>query len=124
VCVSANVKEPFPFGLAFAMIVHKAQGRTIKRVIIDLTDHPKQHGKMEYAAVFVALSRVKHSDHLRLLEKDPFEHDRSLQYKSLSSLKPDPDAAAFLHGHFQELSDPSHPDGAAWDPFFASQHSV
>ncbi len=50
-----HICEPFPFDLAFAMTVHKAQGRTIHRVIIDLTDHPFEICRMKYAAIFVAM---------------------------------------------------------------------
>lgn len=34
---SVKTCEPFPFELAFSMTVHKAQGRTIPRVVVDLT---------------------------------------------------------------------------------------
>lgn len=72
--------ELFPYDLGFSMTVHKAQGRTIYRVVIDLTDHPNSYGRMEYAAIFVAMSRVEMSDHIRLFEKDPLVH-RSEPYE-------------------------------------------
>ena len=65
---SVSIKETFPYDLAFAMTVHKTQGRTIPRVIIDVHQHPNPMSSMNYAALFVALSRVKQGSHLRLLE--------------------------------------------------------
>ena len=66
---TVQVKEPFPIDLAFLMTVHKAQGHTIRRVIIDLTQHPRAVCCMKYAALFVAMmSRVATKDHIRLLE--------------------------------------------------------
>ena len=88
----------FPYDLAFAMTVHKAQGRTIPRVIVDITQHPATISNMEYAAIFVALSRVKHGNHLRLLE--PFNNvdTRASLYKWLTLLRPNNDIAPFLRG--------------------------
>ena len=64
-----RVYDKFPFELAFAMTVHKAQGRTIRRVVIDLTEQPMHSCRMEYAAIFVAMSRVEDHRHIRLLER-------------------------------------------------------
>ena len=65
---TVEVKEPFIFDLAFAVSSHKAQGRTIHRVVVDLTDHPFPICCMKYAAIFVAMSRVGFGSHLHLLE--------------------------------------------------------
>ena len=105
---SIEVKEPFPFDLAFAMTVHKAQGRTIYRVVVDLTNHPHTICCMKYAAVFVALSRVQHQSHIRLLEHKPgiSTEARSSFYNYLLHLKQDRSAAAFLHGFQAPSSSP------------------
>ncbi len=105
-----HIREPFPFDLAFAMTVHKAQGRTIHRVIIDLTDHPFEICRMKYAAIFVAMSRVEMKDHLRLLEPNTVQSRESL-YQYLETLKPEPNIAPFLHGYTA--------NNAAWDPNLA-----
>ena len=44
------------------MTVHKAQGRTIPKVALALA-----HRQMTYASIYVALSRVKLSDDIRIL---------------------------------------------------------
>ena len=95
-----KVSECFPYDLAFSMTVHKAQGRTISRVVLDLTDFPSAFGRIKFAALYVAMSRVQFGCHIRLLPHtngsspfDPMQH-----YKYISSLKPDRDAMAFYYG--------------------------
>jgi hypothetical protein len=102
----AQVKEPFPFELAFSMTIHKAQGHTISRVVVDLTHHPMEVCCMQYAAIFVAMSRVKHSDHLRLLEPTTAQ-PRSSSYQYLCHLRPDKSIAPFLYGYRD--------NGLSWD---------
>ena len=41
------------------MTIHKAQGRTIPKVIVDLSCHPTKYAEMKFAAIFVVMSRVK-----------------------------------------------------------------
>ena len=78
------------------MTVHKAQGRTIHRVVIDLTEHPLHINRMKYASIFVALSRVKSKDHIRLLKHSNMSLKRSYEY--IESLKPDENVVRFYDG--------------------------
>ena len=56
------------FDLNFAMTVDKAQGRTMDRIIIDLTLRPSGlKRQFEYPHIYVAFSRVRHPSHIRLL---------------------------------------------------------
>ena len=64
----AKIKPVLAFDLAFAMTVHKAQGRTIKRVVLALDSRSLHRNQLEYASIFVALSRVEEAKHIRLLE--------------------------------------------------------
>jgi len=116
---SVKVLEPFPFDLGFAMTVHKAQGRTIKRVVIDLTDHPNHYSRMEFAAVFVAMSRVCTSNHIRLLVHAPCQNHSIKNaeniYAYLTKLKASKFAQAYLHGF--------HQSNGLWDPDMAMQFS-
>jgi len=109
-----HAQEPFPFDLAFAMTVHKAQGPTIKRVVVDLTHHPRCCCCMKCAAIFVAMSRVAETDHIRLLEPDTICQWESL-CSCLSSIPPQKHIAPFLHG--------CSADGLAWNPQQALQFS-
>ena len=100
---TARVRNPFPFDLGFAMTVHKAQGRTIRRVVLDLTEHSNHYTKMKFAAVFVAMSRVASREHIRLLghTKLGTQFDANQAYHYLTTLKAENDALAFYHGHEQ-----------------------
>ena len=95
-----QVQRPFAFDLAFAMTIHKAQGRTISRVVLDLTCHPQRICRMKHAAVFVAMSRVCKRDHMRLLEPGGVRdmRERRTLYEYLEELRPDPYIGPFFHG--------------------------
>ena len=75
---SAVLSDVFPYELAFAMTVHKAQGRTIHRVVADLHAQACPKASHEFAAVFVAMSRVRKASHLRLLPRSSFSTSASL----------------------------------------------
>ena len=85
------------------MTVHKAQGRTIHRVVIDLTHHPLHINRMTYASIFVALSRVKSKNHIRLLRHNDLSLQRSYEY--IESLKPDENVLRFYEGFEQPERD-------------------
>ena len=57
-CSFGGTRQNFPLRLAYALTIHKSQGQTLEKVVIDL-------GKTEQSLglTFVALSRVKsHKD--------------------------------------------------------------
>ncbi len=56
--------EQFPIKLAWAVTIHKAQGKTFDRAIIDFG-----HGAFEYGQAYVALSRCRKLDELVLRQK-------------------------------------------------------
>ena len=60
------MKDYFPIEPAFAVTIYKAQGRTIRRLIIFVSQHPVPLLRMSWEGLYVALSRVKHRDHIRL----------------------------------------------------------
>ena len=62
---------PFAFELAFAMTVHKAQGRTIPNVILSLSTRPDTLLQMSFSALYVAFSRVKKAENLRIFLHSP-----------------------------------------------------
>ena len=49
------------------MTVHKAQGRTIRRLILSLSCHPCGTLRLTWEALYVALSRVRRRDDIRIL---------------------------------------------------------
>jgi hypothetical protein len=108
----AEFRVPFPLEMAFAMTVHKAQGRTLSRVILALTQQPNTASQMKYAAIFVALSRVKHASHIRLLDHNytsmSLQQGRLRAYAYLTNLKPDEHVTLFYLGYTDQ--------NGAWDP--------
>ena len=114
----ASVRDPFPVQSAFSMTIHKAQGRTIKRMVVDLTWQGSHNCRMEYAAVFVALSRVASKDHIRLLRhaKVGRMFDPEEAYGYLAKLKPARAVAAFYHGFVPRTGRGTTSLGEAWNP--------
>ena len=109
-----NILEPIPFELGFAMTIHKAQGRTLQRIIIDLTDRKTFYSKMKLAAVYVAFSRVKNRHHIRLLEYQTpgKQHNRHLAYSQFTKLKCPPAVSFF----FQAFTTPETAPFHTWNP--------
>ena len=87
---AVDITPILAYDLAFAMTVHKAQGRTIKRVVIALTSRPLHRIELKYASVFVGMSRVTDRNHIRLLEhgKDSTVGKRADALEYLSGLLP------------------------------------
>ena len=66
--------------LAFALTYHKAQGRTIDRVILVLQD--AGHSKLSVASFYVGISRVRKAEHLRIIPVDKLQrsHLEKMQF--------------------------------------------
>lgn len=103
------IKASFPLEPAFVITVHKAQGRTMKKVILALSERNTTLCNMTYAHIYVALSRVRKAEDIRLLLHEDITgaYDWSnLQY--LTALRPDKAIQAFFAGFAER---PDH-----WDP--------
>jgi len=96
-----EVKKTLAFDLSFSMTVHKAQGRTIPRVVIALTSRTNHIFQMEYASIFVGMSRVASSDDIRLLEHNPaiLHGQRKYALAYLTALLPNKHLNAFYKGY-------------------------
>jgi len=70
--------------LAFAVTYHKAQGRTINRVLLSLHDHGRSH--ITVASFYVGISRVRDSNHLRILPIDTAQRMKLLDLKFADEL--------------------------------------
>ena len=118
---SVEVKSHFPIiDLGFSMTVHKAQGRTIKRVVLDLTQHPISANRMKYASIFVALSRVKSSAHMRLVRHGDITYEDSYEY--LLSLEPLEYVSKYYKGFQPTSTDDDDGGGLIWNPNKALRH--
>ncbi len=96
----ANVRPIFAYDNEFAMTVHKSQGRTMKKVILALCERTNPQLQMTLASIFVAFSRVKCRDDIRLLLHDSTTANK-ISYDSLkyiTKLKLPPPIKAFHAG--------------------------
>ena len=82
------------FGLAIT--VFKAQGMTLRRVILALSHRPTSVTNLTYEALYVSFSRVRSKDDIRIIVTEPGSYE-SLAY--LLQLKPDPSIVAFFSGY-------------------------
>jgi hypothetical protein len=64
--------KPHAVEFGFAVTIHKMQGQTCERLILDLNKRPFSP-QIEFHRLYVALSRVKQSRYLRLLPLQPLE---------------------------------------------------
>lgn len=69
----------FPLQLGYALTIHKAQGKTIDKVIIDLSRGAFAHGQL-----YVALSRTRHKEDMHLVtpvrERDVIVSPRVIEF--------------------------------------------
>ncbi len=82
-----QTRDIFAYESSFAMTIHKAQGRTIPSVVLALADRHNHTFQMKYAAIYVALSRVKQSGDLRILFHDTDNDARDHSLKYITNLK-------------------------------------
>ena len=76
----------------------------------------------KFASIFVAMSRVKNMDHIRLLthQKEGVEFNPQEAYSYITELKPSNNVMAFYHG-YQERDDTK--EGICWNPSLALSYT-
>jgi hypothetical protein len=97
-----QVRQYFEVDLAFAMTVHKAQGKTLDEEIIAVDERPAGLPSFTYAHLLVALSRVRKGDDLRILTAAP---TRAEAFAYIKKLRPNGDIKAYFDGYSQDNSD-------------------
>ncbi len=85
-----------PVEPGLAITIYKAQGRTISKVILAISERQGNGCALNYRSIYVAFSRVKHKHDIRLLLFDDNGNRESLTY--LTKLKADPCNLAFVEG--------------------------
>jgi hypothetical protein len=95
-CSKIRVKNFFPVESGFAITVNKAQGRTIPKVILAISERQGDGCGLNYNSVYVSFSRVKYRNDMRLLLFGDDGSRTSLTY--LTKLKADPCNQAFVDG--------------------------
>ena len=94
-----QIKAHFPLEPAFSITIHKAQGQTLRNVILALSHRGVPKANMSYASLYVAMSRVHAGKDIRLLLRPSKYSDDvwgSLEY--ISTLEPDMCIRAFFAG--------------------------
>jgi hypothetical protein len=95
-CSKVRITNFFPVQPSFAITIHKAQGRTIPKVIVAISERQGNGCGLDYHSIYVAFSRVKHKNDIRLLLFQDDGTRESLTY--LTKLKADPCNVAFVEG--------------------------
>ena len=94
-----TLQRRFPLEPAFAITIHKSEGRTLQKVIIALSDPHASGCNFKYSQVHVAFSRVRRREDIRLLltGNSEMEQWKSLTY--LGGLTPNKSIKFFFDGH-------------------------
>ncbi|KAL7530754.1 hypothetical protein ACHAXR_003654 [Thalassiosira sp. AJA248-18] len=108
-----KMADYFPIELGFCITVEKAQGRTIRKVIASLSEHPIAILRFIWEQVYVILSRIKDNNDMRLLLKMNDRH--TLNY--IANLEKDKYTADFFHGY----SNPSSSKISYWNKDLAAK---
>ena len=90
------VRSVFPVALMLTMTVNRAQGQTLRRVIIALAHNPSF--PLTYAHIYVALSRVRKAKDIRLLIAGGTPVAKMGRLDYIDKLRPDLSVLALLHG--------------------------
>ena len=98
-----RMRRFFPIEPAFAITVHKSEGRTMSRVIIALSHHPIAACNFSHAQVHVAFSRVRKGSHIRLLLTGQTEVEQWDSLSYLAKLRPLPSINFFFDGFRQSV---------------------
>lgn len=74
--------KPHAVDLAFACTYHKVQGKTLKKVILDVNKPPGRKGRISLSALYVALTRVRRASDMRMLPilHNDFSYMHKLRY--------------------------------------------
>jgi len=90
--VLVEVTRP-AYDFTFASTIHKCQGATLERVIYSLLKRPCRPSREDFHSIYVAITRVRDGDDLRILI------DRFDELDFIDDLRPPPDLLAFLAGY-------------------------
>ena len=110
-----SISAYFPIELGFAITMHKAQGRTLSKVILSLSYNPASQCDLSYAQIYVALSRVRCGDDIRLLLTGETEKDKWESISYLTNLQPDTALRAWFDGFNQSKSNQKEWQSISWD---------
>jgi hypothetical protein len=87
-----NIKQYFPIDLNFVITVNRSQGQTLDKVIlaISMLEGVGCRCNFQYAGLYVAFSRVKNTDVIRLLLTGTMEAKKWESVAYIGHLRPGP----------------------------------
>ena len=96
----AEVRPLFPLEPGIAITIHKAQGRTIQKVILSLSRWKIDNINPEYAALYVTMSSVRCKEDIRLFLHHGLSGKPDIEdLLFIDTLKPDKSINAFFEGY-------------------------
>jgi hypothetical protein len=93
-----NVQQLFPIDLNFVITVNRSQGQTLGKVILAISERNAGYLNFKYAGIYVAFSRVKNKEDIRLLLCGKTEASRWGSIAYVTTLKPGPSFFAVVGG--------------------------
>jgi len=72
--------------LAFVVTFYKVQGATVNRIILDLNTAGGNQKQVDLGSLYVGISRVRHSDHIRVLPISQKTRSRLLDFRFSENL--------------------------------------
>ena len=113
-----KVHSYFPIEMAFAFTVDKAQGQTMKKVILAISKRKGQKCDVQYDDIYVSFSRTRLGDDIRLLLIGATEDYRKESMLYITTLQPKKHVAAFFQGfninRENWMQDQWNSENAAW----------
>ena len=98
-----QLRPIFPLQPSLAMTVHKAQGETLEKAIILMSQSKTQKWNFTYEHVHVAFSRVTKSENLKLLLVGSNDAEKWKSITYVNDLKQDPTITWYFMGFRQRL---------------------
>jgi len=93
-----TIQQRFPIDLDFAITVNRSQGQTLDNVILAISKRDLPSCDFRYSGIYVAFSRVKSKENIRLLLVGNSESVKWESIRYITNLRPDPFCQAVLDG--------------------------
>jgi hypothetical protein len=108
-----SIEQLFPIDLNFVITVNRSQGQTLKKVILAVSERKAHYLNFSYAGLYVAFSRVKNKDDIRLLLCGRTEARKWSSVSYATVMRPGPSFFAVTGGFCKNGGDGWVDDG--WD---------
>jgi hypothetical protein len=97
-----SIKQCFPIDLDFVITVNRSQGQTLKKVILAISKRKCSQCNFKYAGIYVAFSRVRTKDDIRLLLTGNTDSQKWGSVTYIERLRPGPAFFSVIRG-FRKL---------------------